>query len=196
MTHRKLLKKTMYKFAPLGAYKLNSPLISRILISTIILYILNFFINVKVLIFLIVAIITNASMERFRLNTGGWPTDFELSTFSTVLVTLAFGIKWGIVAAIFTKLITSISTGNVIPDHFFMIGTYILAAIITVIFGGSNVFLIGMIVTTINCIIMFTLSKNVLGLPIHQNLSYTISNFIFNFIIFSILGQIVFKVLI
>jgi hypothetical protein len=57
------------------------------------------------------------------------------------------------------------------------------------------VFLLGMIIVLINCVIMFFISKNLLGLDVTSNLAYTLTNFVFNFIIFSILGNLVYGLL-
>jgi hypothetical protein len=140
------------------------------------------------------AVFFNGTLERFRLSKG-LPTDFELSTLSTVLVTMAFGLPWGIFNAVFTKLITSISTGNVLADHFFMIATYINAALVTFVFRSTNVFYLGIAIVLVNAVIMFLISKNILGVPPHENISYTASNVIFNFLVFSIFSELIFRLL-
>lgn len=78
---------------------------------------------------------------------------------------------------------------------FFMILTYINAAIIAAIFSSVNVFTLGMIIVTINCIIMWFISKNILSLDPASNLSYAGTNFIGNFLVFSIFSEVVFKLL-
>jgi hypothetical protein len=190
----KLIKATKSEYTKVKQIKIKSPLISRILIALILLVVISFFINIKLVLFIGLVIFFNATLERFRL-ARGLPTDFELSTISTVLVTMVFGLGWGIFNAIFTKLITSISTGNVLADHFFMIATYINAAIITAVFRTANVFVLGVIIVFINATIMFLISKNILGLPPHENLSYTVSNVAFNFLVFSIFSEFILRIL-
>ena len=189
-----LIKKTKSQYSKLKQFNIKSPLVTRILLVVLALIVLSFFVNVKLIAFLIIAVVFNAWLANFQLRIG-MPTDFELSTFATVLVTLSFGIRWGIFIAIFSKLFATLSSGSLLVDHFFMMGTYVLSAIIASLFPISNVFLLGMIIVLVNCVIMFTISKNILGLDPTSNLAYTSTNFIFNFILFSILGNLVYAIL-
>ncbi|MEM4397055.1 MAG: hypothetical protein QW757_00345 [Candidatus Woesearchaeota archaeon] len=184
----KLIKPVKSQYSKLKEFRINSPLLSRILIGSIFLLILSFFVNVKLIFFLIIAAVFNSVLQRFQLQTN-MPTDFELSTFTTVLITASFGLKWGIVNAILSKLIASIYSGSVIIDHFFMIATYINAAFLTTIFGTSNILFTGIIIVIINCVLMFLISKNILGIDPVANTSYTITNLIFNSLIFSLFAN-------
>lgn len=189
-----LIKPVKSQYSKLKEFRINSPFFSRIIFGTLFLIILSFFVNLKLIFFLIFAAIFNSLLQRFQLQTN-MPTDFELSTFTTVLITAAFGLKWGILNAILSKLVASIYTGSVIIDHFFMIATYINAAVLTSILGSSNLVFNGLIIVIINCIIMFFISKNILGIDPVANLSYTLTNLIFNAIIFSVLAQPLFFIL-
>ncbi|MEK6916564.1 MAG: hypothetical protein AABW92_02370 [Nanoarchaeota archaeon] len=190
----KLIKKIKSKYSKVEGIKLNSPLITRLLIVFIGLIVLSIFVNIKLISFLVIITGFNAWLAGFQLRRG-IPTDLELSTFATVLTTIAFGFKWGIFIAIFSKLFASISTGDLKADHFFMILTYIIAAIITALFKDVNVFGLGMIIISLNAVIMFLVSKSLLGLDPTSNLSYTGTNFIFNFLVFSIFSEIVLAIL-
>ena len=190
-----LVKKTKAQYTKVKQLKINSPLISRILFGFILLFIVSLFVDMRLVIFLVIVISTNITMENFRLR-ANLPADFELSTFSTVLVTIAFGWKWGLVTAVFSKLITSIATGNVLADHFFMIMMYINASVWASLFKSVNVFGLGMAIVTMNCIIFWFISKNILGLDPTSNLSYTGTNFIGNFVVFSIFSEIALKLLV
>jgi hypothetical protein len=189
-----VIKKTRSKYSKQVQFNINSPLITRIILVLLAFIIISFFVNLKLIIFLVVAVAFNAWLANFQLRMG-MPTDFELSTFATVLVTLAFGIKWGIFIAIFSKLFATLSSGSLLVDHFFMMGTYIFASIIASLFPIKNVFLLGMIIVSINCVIMYTISKNILGLDPTTNLAYTGTNFVFNFIMFSIFGNLIYGIL-
>jgi len=185
-----LIKKTKAQYSKVKQIKLNAPLISRIIFAILFLYIISLFVNIKMVIFLIVVLFVNISMENFRLR-GNLPADFELSTFSTVMVTVAFGLEWGIFTAVFSKLITSIATGNLLADHFFMILTYVNAAFFAYFLRSMNIFGLGMVIVSINCILMWLISKNLLGLDPTSNLSYTGTNFVFNFLVFSIFSELI-----
>ena len=155
----------------------------RILIGTIILLALSLFIDIKLVIFLAIAIAFNSYLALFQLQKG-LPTDFELSTFATVLTTMTFGLKWGLFVAVFSKAIASIYSGSIIVDHLFMILTYINAAFIASVFSGTGVRTLGMIIIIINCMLMAFISHNILRLDPTANISYTATNFIFNSVVF------------
>ncbi|MEM3374736.1 MAG: hypothetical protein QXE31_06005 [Candidatus Woesearchaeota archaeon] len=184
----KLIKPVKSQYSKLKEFRIRSSLINRILIGSLIILFLSFFVNVKLIFFLVVAAVFNALLQRVQLQTN-MPTDFELSTLSTVLVTAAFGLKWGIVNAIFSKLVASIYTGSIIIDHFFMILTYINAAFLTTLFGSSNLVFTGIITVLINNVIMFFISKNILGIDPMANTTYTLTNLVFNSIMFSVLAN-------
>ncbi len=112
-----LLKTTKSQYSKVKSIKLNSPLVTRLLIGSIIILILSLFVNIKLVFALILAAVFNSMLQTFQLKRG-LPTDFELSTFTTILITLVFGFKWGVVNAIFSKLIASIYTGNVVVDNY------------------------------------------------------------------------------
>ena len=191
----KIIRTSKSEYSKIKSVRLNSPIITRILFVLIFLVLIALMgINVKLIIFLVAAIIFNSWLAGFQLKRG-LPTDFELSTFSTVLTTMVFGWQWGIFIAIFSKLIASIYSGNIIADHFFMILTYLNAVLIISLLGGSNVILLGFITIIINCIIMFFISKNILGIDIVANFSYTGTNFVFNSIIFLAFSQSVYYLL-
>ncbi|MBN2421708.1 hypothetical protein JXB41_00655 [Candidatus Woesearchaeota archaeon] len=181
---KKSIKKRKYKKLFQGK------VFKRIIIGTILVILASFFINIWVLVFMIIVIIFNAKLALFQLQKG-LPSDFELSTFSTIVMTQAFGLKIGIFTAVFTKVIASIYSGYVIADHFVMIGTYILAAIVASFFRGANTFTLGLIIVVMNNIIMFMVSKNLLRIDHTANISYTLTNFSFNLIVFSVFGNII-----
>ena len=86
------------------------------------------------------------------------PLDLELSTFSAVLLTSAFGLPWGIAAGVLTKFAAIAYNRNIRVDHFFMIGGYVLAAFIASLFH-INIVLLGIIVTIIVNIYVLFVSK-------------------------------------
>jgi hypothetical protein len=192
----KLIKATKSQYSKIKSIKLNSPLFSRLIIGSFILLIIKllFGIDIRLMIFLILAAVFNSMLQTFQL-ARGLPTDFELSTFSTVLISVRFGLGWGILNAVLSKLVASIYTGNIVVDHFFMIATYINAALIASFFGSGNVLILGFAIVIINSILMFLISKNMLGIDITANLSYTGTNLIFNLLTFSIFTEVVYKIL-
>ena len=192
----KLIKKTKAGYSKIRAVKLNSPPVARAVAGTIIVLLLSLFgINVKLIGFLAIATVFNALLANAQLKRG-LPTDLELSTFSTVMVTIGFGLKWGILIAVMSKFIAMIYTGSILADHFFMISTYINAAVLAFLFRSFDPFVLGMTIAIVNAAIMFLISKNILGLDVTRNLSYTGTNLIFNFLVFSIFSRTIHTILI
>lgn len=191
-----IIKTTKSQYSKVKSIKLNSPFFMRIILGSVILLLfkLVFGLDIKLLIFLILSAIFNSLLQTFQLSKG-LPTDFELSTFSTVMVTSVFGWKWGIFNAIFSKLVACIYTGNILADHFFMIATYINAAVLTALFGKINILALGLTIVIINSVLMFMISKNILSLDITSNMSYTGTNLIFNLLTFSTLSELVYGLL-
>jgi len=194
-----LFRRVRSKYSKVPKLKLTSPFMVRFIIVLTALFLLSLFVdNMAIPIFLIVAIGFNTWLADFQ-GKAGMPTDFELSTFTTVLVTVSTNsLKWGIIVAIGSKLFASIFTGNLLADHFFMMLTYINAAIWTRIFGhmaGVNILVLGLIIVIINSVLLYLISKNVLGLDIAANMSYTGTNLVFNLLVFSIFTIPIYNIL-
>ena len=193
-----IIKKTKSKYSKVKQIKIASPLVTRILVGVVLLFLTSIILNlsIKLILFWVFIIFVNITMENARLR-ANLPADFEFSTFSTVLVTVAFDIRLGIITAIFSKLITSIATGNVLADHIFMILTYINAAVWAAIFGGVvGILPLGIMIVIMNCILMWFISQKILGLDITSNISYTGTNLVFNLLVFSIFSQLFYNLII
>ncbi|MBT3464163.1 hypothetical protein HOD20_01820 [archaeon] len=160
-----------------------------LLVFTISLFIVSRFINPKLAIFLFVTTAFNAMLQKFILKTGV-PADFELSTFATIIATMGFGLKMGLLVAILSKFIAMVATAYMIADHFFMMFTYIMAAILTSIFisisPGIDPLTLGLTIVIMNNALMFFMSAKIMRLDITSNLSYTLTNFFFNLVVFSV----------
>jgi len=72
-----------------------------------------------------------------------------------------------------------------------MIATYMNGAIWAAIFHTAPIFPLGLGIVIMNCILMWFISQNILSLDPTSNLSYTGTNFIFNFLVFSIFSELV-----
>lgn len=187
-------KKTTYKKVGKRKYQqlFGGKIIQRILIGSILLVLASVIFNIpfKLLLFFIIVVMFNAKLVLFQ-GQKGLPTDFELSTFGSVLVSMTYGLNWGLFWAIGSKLFASIYSGYIIVDHFFMMFTYCIAAIIASSMPNAPVMILGISIAILDSTIMFFLSKNVLGLDITSNLSYTGTNLIFNIVVFLTLGEII-----
>ena len=170
-----------------------------LLVFTVSLYIVSNFINPKLAIFLFLTTAFNAMLQKFILKSGV-PADFELSTFATIIATMGYGLKMGIMVAILSKLIAMIATAYFIADHFFMMFTYVVAAFLTTIFTaiapGMDPLHLGMTIVVLNNILMYFMSAKIMRLDITSNLSYTLTNFFFNLIVFSVFIRFVYAIVV
>ncbi|MEK6916335.1 MAG: hypothetical protein AABW92_01195, partial [Nanoarchaeota archaeon] len=143
----------------------------------------SFFINIWSLIFLSFFCVINAvllSLDRYIQ----MPIDIEVSTFSAVLMTSVYGLKWGIAVAILTKVVAILYTKIVRVDHFFMMGGYVIAAVLANKFAGLNIIVLGIIVTLLTNVYVVFVSKFITMLSNYEIIMYGTSNFIFNVVLF------------
>lgn len=158
----------------------------RLLLVGLIVIIISFF--YKKFFFMTLLIVLNALVLSIERRTG-FSSDIELSTFSAVLVTMAYGLKWGILIAISSKLIACFYNALFRIDHLFMIGGYIIAAIIAHLIPGIGPMWVGFIaIIVVNAYIYF-ISKYVTMLSDFEIWVYGMSNVIFNFLVFSIFAN-------
>jgi hypothetical protein len=68
--------------------------------------------------------------------------------------------------------------------YFFMMSSYFVAAIFTYLIGGSNPVILGLIVTVISNIYLVLIRKFVTRYSSFEIISYGISNFLFNLVLF------------
>jgi len=192
------MKKEQYKKVGKRKYQqlFGGELMKRVLIGSILLVIASVVLKIpfKLLLFFITVVMFNAKLVLFQ-GQRGLPTDFELSTFGSVLVTVTYGWRWGLFWAVGSKLFASIYSGYIIADHFFMMFTYCVAVVLASAFSGVPILTLGLIIVFINAGLMFFISKNILGLDITSNMSYTGTNLMFNVVVFLTLSEVV-KILI
>ena len=171
--------------------KIDFSALFRLLIVIIILIvILSFFIDLKFIFFLLIVLFVNSRMERFQLRKG-IPSRFELTTFTTVLVAVNYGLLLGILTGVFSRLFISFYTKNIAIDHFFLILSYVLTAAMAY-FIPLPIVPLGLLITMINNVFMFILGKFMLGFDITINSVLCFSNILINFLLFvSPLGELI-----
>jgi hypothetical protein len=163
------------------------PIDRKWIILALVVYILTLFLKINIwpLIFLAIFCVLNAillSIDRYVQA----PLDLELSTLTAVLLTMKYGLVWGIVGAVMTKLAGIVYNKNIRVDHFFMILGYVIAALCTNLFKGwgMSIIAIGIISTIIVNIYTVFNSKYITMLSSYEIFTYGISNTIFNIVIF------------
>ncbi len=161
------------------------PIDRKWIIIVLVLYLLCLILKINIipLIFLTIFCVANAivlSIDRYVQA----PIDIELSTFSAVLMTTRYGLQWGLLVAILSKMAAIFYNKNVRVDHFFMILGYVLAAVFANTFRGMPILLLGILVTIIVNIYTLFISKFVTMLSPYEIMMYGMSNAIFNSVLF------------
>ncbi|MBT3720093.1 hypothetical protein HN789_05125 [archaeon] len=157
------------------------------------LAVLSFFIDIWQIIFLCMFSVGNAfllTIDRY-INA---PVDIELSTFAAVIMTQLYTLKWGIAVAILSKVAAIIYNKKFSVDHLFMMGGYIVAALIASIAPGSIV-VAGIISTIVVNLYVVFVSKYITHLSTYEIVMYGSSNTIFNVVLFIGFGEIIFKLM-
>lgn len=114
------------------------------------------------------------------------PLDLEFSTISTIFMTISFGLNWGLMTAIFTKIAHVIYNKDFnINSLFSMLGFVIVALVSQYYSLRMNILFFGICVLILVNVYNFLALKYINGLSSYVVLSYTISNFIFNLILLS-----------
>ncbi len=172
------------------------PIDRKWIILALVVYILCLILKINIipLLFLTVFCVANAillSIDRYVQA----PLDLELSTFSAVLMTTNYSIKWGIAVAVLTKLAAIFYNKNIRVDHVFMIGGYVIAAMFANMFKGMPIVLLGILVTIIVNIYTVFISKYVTMLSNYEIMTYGASNTMFNIVLFIGFSEILLKIM-
>lgn len=161
------------------------PIDRKWILLALVIFIMSFVFKIRVwpILFMIIFCVANAlilSIDRY-VNA---PLDLEFSTFSAILMTLSYGLSWGIAVAVLTKIAAIVYNKNVRVDHLFMIFGYIIAAFIANSLRFLPVLFIGIIAAVAVNIYVVFISKYVTMLSDYEIIMYGSSNTIFNIVLF------------
>ncbi len=123
------------------------------------------------------------------------PLDLELSTFFTILMTLKYGLLWGILTAVFSKMASMLYNRDFNKNSIFSISSYVLAALLTNALHGLNLFFMGVLVILLVNIYSFLVFRFIVFLSSYELVLYNVSNVIFNIIIIMGFADIVMRIM-
>ncbi len=158
-------------------------------------WIISFFIDVWPIIFLTFFSVLNSMMLSFKRYFDA-PADIELSTFSAILMTNQYGLTYGIITAIVTKLVSMLYIKVIKVNYFFMMTSYVVAAILAEVFSGMNIVTLGLLVTGLSNIYVSFVRKFVVQYSTFEIISYGLTNIIFNVVMFVGFAELVLKIMI
>ncbi|MEK6917075.1 MAG: hypothetical protein AABW92_05000 [Nanoarchaeota archaeon] len=161
----------------------------------LLVWITSFFIDIWPIIFLTFFCIINSVMLSFKRYFDA-PVDPEFSTFSAILMTVQYGLIYGILAGILTKFVSMMYIKNIKVNYFFMMTGYVVAAFLANIFRGYNVVVLGLIVTLLANTYLFFVRKFIVNYSAFEIFSYTATNIIFNFVLFLGFSEFFIKIMI
>jgi hypothetical protein len=155
----------------------------RIILGGIIFILVSFFINIFPIVFLILFSIANTAILSFKRYFDA-PVDPQLCTFASILMTMQYGLTYGLITAFLTRFVSMIYNKKIKIAYFFMISSYMVAALFTEVINSDNVVLLGIIVTIISNIYMVFIRKYVTQYSNFEVISYALSDLIFNSVMF------------
>jgi hypothetical protein len=113
-----------------------------------------------------------------------FPVEIEFLTLGIVFCTSEYGLKAGLTVAILGGILSFIVGYNISPFSFPMLIGYILMAFISFLLQGQNILLVGIIAAIANNIFVFLVYHFIFGYDTAKNISFGLSNMIFNLILF------------
>lgn len=123
------------------------------------------------------------------------PIEIEVLTLGIVICTIKFGIKAGLIVAILGGILSFIVGFNISPFSFPMLLGYITIAITSYLFGQIGITIVGIIASIINNAIVFAMYYFVFDYDLFKNLSFSISNLVFNMIIFFNIAPLLLRII-
>lgn len=139
--------------------------------------------TLKILVIMLAFTAINVFIKRFLRPFKSLPLEIEVSTMGSVVVTLLFGVKAGILTAVLTCFAANYFTRGIDLYTPMMTSGYVLAAILALFLAPANIAAGGIIVTLIvnaYLIVIF----HMVGYSLLENSMFGLSNVVFNAILF------------
>lgn len=164
------------------------------LFAGLIFWILSFVINIWPIVFLILFCTLNVFLLLYDRYVE-MPVDLELSTFSAVIMSLKFGLGWGILAGVLTKVASMISNRDFNRNSLIAISGYALAALLAYLLQGLPIVTMGVLIAIIVNTYAFLAFRFILFLSDFELALYGISNIFFNIVVFVGFSEIILRLI-
>jgi hypothetical protein len=155
---------------------------------------MSYFVNIWPVLFIVGLSALNAFMLRYERYMD-LPIDIELSTFSAILMALKYGVMWGIIAGIATKMAVMVSNRDFNRNSIVSLSAYVLAAIFAAVFSSLPILYLGLLVTLLVNLFSFLVMRFVFFVSEYEIASYTITNVLFNVVIFVGISEFIFRLI-
>jgi len=160
------------------------------LLLVLLVFILSFFIRIWPLVFLGLFCVINTSLLSFKRYFDG-PIDFELSNAAAILMTIEYGVGYGIAAAILTKAVSMFYNKRIKINYFFMMSSYVVAAVLADLPLKLNVVQLGILVTFLSNMYLGLIRKFVVQYSMMEVILYGLTNILFNIVFFIGFSEII-----
>ncbi|MFH0874576.1 MAG: hypothetical protein V1859_01470 [archaeon] len=145
--------------------------------------IIFFYKEIKATLFVTAFIVGNIIVSAYKRDFQ-FPIEIEILTVGIVLCTLKYGLKAGILIAVFGTILSSAFYGYYSPFMIPMIIGNIIGAAIPFAMPLQNIFLLGLVVSIVKNAFVFVFYHFVFNYDITKNLAYGTSNLFVNMILF------------
>ncbi|MBN2423230.1 hypothetical protein JXB41_08460 [Candidatus Woesearchaeota archaeon] len=153
-----------------------------------------YYYQIKAAIFVTAFIVGNVLLSAYKKNFQ-LPIEIEILSLGIVLCTFLYGIKAGMVIAVFGTILSSAFYGYYSPFLIPMVIGNIIVCIATPFFPVSSLFVSGTILTLIKNTFVFLFYHFVFNYDIGKNLSFGVTNVLLNIILFMNIGPFLFTIM-
>jgi hypothetical protein len=123
------------------------------------------------------------------------PIEIETLSFGIILCSAKFGLIPGLTVAIIGGIIYVVYNNSFSPFTLPMMLGYIIMAVISSLYNTVNITLLGIAANLAHNIFVFSIYYFVFRYDVGKNILYSSSNLIFNILLFSNLGPLVFRLM-
>ena len=172
----------------------NNMLVWIIIVLVALGLLLLFFNFVKMVIIVLFFITINIILRFYRRILPGIPFEFELIIFGSIVSTLAFGLGAGLAIAITGFFLAECANQFISPHSLINILVYCLVPFMSLLLTPETFVTGGIIIAIVINMIIFSIFFFI-GYNIVKNVLFSVSNIIFNIIVFKLLGPIFVRLL-
>jgi hypothetical protein len=150
---------------------------------------------IKLVVVVSMFIFLNILLRFYRRILPGVPVELEIVIFGSLITTIAFSFWAGLFVAFFGSSLAEFLNQQISPYSFVNILCYMLIPIIGIFIGSSSIAISGIIIVIILNIIIFTIFI-LIGYNLFKNIAFTLSNILWNYLLFKYLAPIVLNLII
>jgi hypothetical protein len=168
--------------------KHRRPIIAYSLIALVLVLLISLFFNVvKAAVVIITLIVINIFLRFYKRIIPGLWIELEITMFSSILCSIAYGFWPGLIVAIFSSVLAECFNQFISPFSLVNIVAYIIVSIVAIVLNPSTVVFGGLTLVVIANIAIFCVFVG-LGYNLFKNLSFSITNLIWNYMLFTYLS--------